>query len=146
MYSSLLDGCVAPDSWNVNTLSYNESRKYHGKSPDYLSIEKKCLKIAVRLYKNQHLYVSAAYNLGIGLHTIQDYYAHNIWKNGKSKPTYYNQTENYTPAKHWKFDNIEYYYNGKKWKNGYTYDNNPRIIKAVKRSYKYIKKFIGKVR
>lgn len=82
----LLDGCTVPDD------EFREKNKWHGHKGYAKIMEYQIFKARKKWrqgkkfknkQKRRNKYRAAYYELGKGLHTIQDFYAHNVELNGK---------------------------------------------------------------
>ena len=69
-----------------NNTELRKLNKWHGHG-DYKKLKKIQLNKAVNAFKNKKFF-TAMLNLGRGLHTIQDHYAHTFKKNGKTVNTW----------------------------------------------------------
>ena len=68
----LMKGCIYPDQ----KLRGENNKKWHGHD-GYAKIMKNQSDLAVRTYKKGNI-ITAFFELGKGLHTLQDFYAHNV--------------------------------------------------------------------
>jgi RHS repeat-associated protein len=137
--AKLMTGSYQPD------IYYTGVYKYHG-GTGYNGVKNTFIKLARTQY-GEKKYDKAAEYLGMGLHTVQDYWAHNI-KNEKGNWTHYSKT--YTMSEvlnkkkrkkaHSKFDNVNLYSKGGKWKKT-TYKNNSRIKNAKESTKAVLKSF-----
>jgi len=142
----LKTGSIAPDNWD------SHQAKYHGKSPELYDVIKARIAMAVKSYKHKQYY-DASYQVGVALHTQQDYFAHNIvnnkggllwWKDSK-----WNSHDEHTKY----FDSVEYNFQSGGWNKQYTgkkgtiyYSmNNPRITKSIDKSVEILNRFLKKV-
>ena len=89
--NGLLDGCTFPDRERKSNAEYGKG-KWHGHS-SYAKIMEQQIFKAQKLWKKgkkckenkarKEKYKEAYFELGKGLHTLQDFYAHNVKLNGK---------------------------------------------------------------
>lgn len=86
MFNKLLAGCVYPDKArnddNAKTSNYYKDGRWHGHR-GYKGAMKKQLNDAVKEYTQKGNYRDAFFEIGKGLHTLQDYYAHNVMLDGE---------------------------------------------------------------
>ena len=80
--TSILNGCVYPDKARKKEQKYKKGR-WHGHK-GYRNVMKDQLNSAIDAWKKRD-YEKAYFEIGVGLHTIQDFYAHNVMLKGQRK-------------------------------------------------------------
>ena len=138
----LLKGSEWPDIHRKVNKETGKYQSYHG-FKGYKKLRNKFRKKAIKSFKKKH-YKKAFFRIGIGLHTTQDYFAHNI----KYKGTYV--TRRGLPKAQrlqydWYADNPLQDYVYDRWVPRMLKKNNSRYKNAEKKSIKYFKNFMKKI-
>jgi RHS repeat-associated protein len=133
---SLKSGSIWPDNNKPGVP------RFHGKHSTYTKTKNYRIKLAKRKYGNKN-YKEASKQLGIALHTQQDYYAHNITVISiKGNATIFHKAYDYKSGEtHGNtFDNVNKKFNGYEWIKD---KKKSRYKNAISKTTKVIKDFLN---